>query len=86
MIKHKLNDAFDWQERNGPFRIISNDQAAQYNRDGFIVMEDIFSSETVASLLSELDPLEERSTAYLREHMDDKGNAIQTVEGVPRRP
>ena len=60
MKKHELNVGFDWQEREGPYRLISEEQAAQYNRQGFVVFENVFDDATIDALLSELDPLEER--------------------------
>ena len=72
MNKHELNDGFAWHDRKGPYRVISDEQAAQYNRDGFFVAQDVFDDATIDTLVSELDPLEETSTAFLREHMDGK--------------
>ena len=80
MKKHELNHGFNWQERSGPFRAISEPQAKQYNRDGFIIMDNIFSNEAIDSLLSELDPLEEKSTAYLRKHMNGRASIARADE------
>jgi phytanoyl-CoA hydroxylase len=70
--KHELNVGFDWQEREGPYRLISEEQAAQYNREGFVVFENVFDDATIDALLSELDPLEEKSAEFLRQHFDGK--------------
>jgi phytanoyl-CoA hydroxylase len=58
MKKHKLNEGFDWQERKAPFRLITDQQATAYNRDGFLVIEDVFDNDVIDALIAELDPLE----------------------------
>lgn len=72
MIKHELNDYFDWQERQGPYRLLTTQQAEQYNRDGFVVFEDVFDHATIDALLTDLDPLEQQSTDYLRKNLGGK--------------
>ena len=59
MKKHELNVDFDWRNREGPYRLISEEQAAQYNREGFVVFENAFDDATINALLSEFDPMEE---------------------------
>ncbi|MBW2446713.1 MAG: phytanoyl-CoA dioxygenase family protein [Deltaproteobacteria bacterium] len=92
MKKHELNGGFDWQDRTGPFRLLSEDQAAQYNRDGFVVLEDVFDDETIDALLTELDPLEELGAELLRKHFDGKAFIARadeitfTVHVVTRSP
>jgi len=66
MKKHKLNDGFKWQDRRGPFRLISNEQADQYNRDGYLVIENAFNDRTIDALLTELDPIEEATATEQR--------------------
>jgi phytanoyl-CoA hydroxylase len=70
--KHELNQGFDWQDREGPFLRISQEQADAYNRDGFIVMEDVFDDASIDALVAELDPLEEEGATFLREKLDGK--------------
>ena len=70
MKKHELNGDFEWREREGPYRMISDEQAEQYNRDGYLVFENVFDDDVVDALLAQLDPLEERDTERLRRHSD----------------
>jgi ectoine hydroxylase-related dioxygenase (phytanoyl-CoA dioxygenase family) len=72
MKKHELNEGFDWQDREGPFLRISQEQADGYNRDGFIVMQDVFDDATIDALVAELDPLEEEGATFLREQLEGK--------------
>ena len=80
MKKHELNDGFDWQERKKPFRLISEEQASQYNRDGFFVLEDVFDERTIDALLAELDPLEEAAAEYQRKHLKGKASISRADE------
>jgi len=64
--KHQLNKHFNWHQHVGPFRLISDEQARQYDRDGYLVFEDVFDEATIDGLLAELDPIEQLTTDYLR--------------------
>ncbi len=72
MKKHELNRSFSWEERQGPFRLISEEQAQGYNERGFFVLEDAFDPETVAALLAEIEPIEAKWEAVLREKFGGK--------------
>jgi len=72
MQKHELNKDFAWHDHAGPFRAVSDEQARQYDRDGFFVMEDAFEPGLVDSLLAELDPLEAEFEKFLREKLGGK--------------
>src|SRR5262245_38120250 len=63
---HALNTAFRWRSPAGPFRGITAVQARAYDEQGFFVLDDAFDAATVAALTSEIDPIEERVTAFLR--------------------
>lgn len=80
MNKHELNDGFDWQDRKGPYRLISEEQAAQYNRDGFFVLEDVFDHATIDAMLSELDPEEEKGSELLRKRFGGKAHIARADE------
>ena len=67
MEKHALNRDFEWRDHPGPYRVATDDQVRQYDRDGFFLMEDVFDPDLVAGLLAELDPLEAEFERMLRE-------------------
>ncbi len=67
MIKHELNQSFDWEERVGPFRLVSSEQAQQYNEQGFLVFEGVFDKAVIESLAEELDPIERKFEDLVRE-------------------
>lgn len=72
MTEHELNRGFEWEDRRGPFRLIDEEQASQYNRDGFLVIEDAFDAETIRRLTEEIDPIEKEFETLLRDSFDGK--------------
>ncbi|MEN8722866.1 MAG: phytanoyl-CoA dioxygenase family protein [Alphaproteobacteria bacterium] len=72
LTKHPMNTGFDWQDRQGPFKLITDAQAAQYNNQGFFVLENVFSAEEIAAVEAAIDPLEQQTEAFLRTQADGK--------------
>ena len=62
---HPLSKEFTWREARGPFRILSEAQAEQWNRDGYFVLEDAIDRDTLKMLEAEIDPQEARVEAFL---------------------
>lgn len=63
--RHPWNTEFTWVDRTGPFRRLTQQQADQFNRDGFIVLDDVFSDAEVAPVLAAIDELEARTVEFL---------------------
>ncbi|MFQ5699755.1 MAG: phytanoyl-CoA dioxygenase family protein [Myxococcota bacterium] len=63
---HPRNRGFRWSQPSGPFRRIHPEQARAYREEGFFVLEDAFDPETVRALTREIDPLEARTSEFLR--------------------
>ncbi len=63
---HSLNRGFEWRPIVGPFRRITDDQARSFNEKGFFVLEDAFDPETIARLITEIDPHEARIEEFVR--------------------
>ena len=63
--RHPWNTEFAWVDRTGPFRRITPQQAHQFNRDGYIVLDDVFGDEELAPVLVEIDELEARTVEFL---------------------
>ena len=47
--RHEWNRSFTWQDRRGPFHRVTHEQAAQFDRDGYVVIEDLLDADTVAA-------------------------------------
>lgn len=65
--RHKLNTSFRWTPAAGPFERLTPEHARAYDDAGFFVLPDVFDAPTVRSVVAEIDPFEEASTAALRE-------------------
>ena len=80
MKSHKLNSQFEWRDHVGPFRIISEKQARQYDEQGFFVFEDAFDVETMRELIAVIDPIEEVVANVVREKLGGKAFIMRSDE------
>ena len=69
---HPLNAAFSWTPACGPFRLLTREQARQWNEDGFFVLDDALDAASVRALVSEIDPCEAEAEAFLRARPDGR--------------
>jgi phytanoyl-CoA hydroxylase len=72
ITRHELNDRFQWRDRSGPFRLVSEDQARCYDHLGYFVLEDAFDADQVASIIDAIDPLEAQMEETLRQQEGGK--------------
>jgi ectoine hydroxylase-related dioxygenase (phytanoyl-CoA dioxygenase family) len=70
--KHTLNREFSWRDRQGPFRLVSDAQASQWNEQGFFLLQHVVSIGIIDRLVSEIDPLEQKAEAFLRTQKDNR--------------
>lgn len=63
--RHPWNTEFTWVDRVGPFRRITQQQADQFDRDGFIVLDEVFSEADLAPVLAAIDEMEAQTVAFL---------------------
>ncbi len=66
MRLHPLNHGFTWQRTSRPGRLVTDDQARCYDEQGYLLIEDAFSEETVDRSIAAIDPLERRTAEWLR--------------------
>lgn len=64
---HERNSGFEWQDHRGPFRVVTPEQARQYDELGYFVLDDALAPADVDGLLAEIDPFEHRAEEALRE-------------------
>lgn len=65
--RHPWNRDFTWATHEGPFNVLTPEQAAQFDRDGFVVLPNVFDPFMVAGALHEIDRFEEELEAVLRQ-------------------
>ncbi len=72
MERHHLNTEFEWKPHRGPFRIVSEAQARQYDEQGYFVFEDVFDAETIQTLIEAIDPIEAELEQMIRDKYGGK--------------
>ena len=65
-VRHPWNLEFQWQIPPGPYRVLSDQQARQFDQAGYIVLEDVFGEPTVVEVTAELDAYEQKTEEFLR--------------------
>ena len=63
---HPDNKDFSWSVPKGPYQYLSEEQVEQYDKKGFLVLEDAFDAELMSQIYSLIDPFEEKVTEVLR--------------------
>ena len=64
--RHPWNTQFTWVDRTGPFQVLTDEQAAQFDRDGYVVLDDVFPVSTIEAVRAEVDAFEAELDAMLR--------------------
>lgn len=63
---HPENRGFVWNDHAGPFRTVTAEQAAAFDRDGFFVLRGALDAALVAAIEAEIDPRERAAEEALR--------------------
>ncbi len=66
-VRHELNREFVWRDHDGPRRLLTAEQVAGFDRDGFVRVDDAFSPEVVEQMVREIDPFEAEMEDLLRD-------------------
>jgi phytanoyl-CoA hydroxylase len=77
---HPWNRDFSWTTPHGPFRRVTDAQAAQFDDQGYVVLEDLVASDLLARVTLELDAYEERVDSFLR--TQDAGRVMIAEAGA----
>lgn len=70
--RHPLNAGFEWQSAPGPFRALSDEQVRQFDRDGYIVVDDLVDAATLEAVTQEIDRFEAKVDAFLKTQPDER--------------
>jgi ectoine hydroxylase-related dioxygenase (phytanoyl-CoA dioxygenase family) len=80
---HPWNEGFVWQDHTGPFTTVTTEQAEQFDRDGYFVVEDAFDAGLLAEVDAAIAPGDERVRGFLDGLPDGRfgvaGNDTQTI-------
>jgi phytanoyl-CoA hydroxylase len=55
--RHPLNEGFRWIDHVGPRRLLTDRQIDSYDRDGYVVLENVFSDQIIESVVDTLASL-----------------------------
>lgn len=69
---HRWNTAFTWSAPRGPFRRVTDAQAAHFDEHGFVVLEDLVDADALAAITTELDRFEASVETFLRTQDDER--------------
>lgn len=70
--RHPWNTSFEWATPSGPHRALSDEQAKQFDEQGFVVLEDVIDATLVDQVRNELDAFEARSEAFLAQQAEGR--------------
>ena len=63
---HPRNTAFEWQSPSAAPRRLSEAQCAQYDEQGFVVLEGVFPPDLMDEIAASIDPIEARVEQFLK--------------------
>ena len=89
---HPWNCDFTWTDRTGPFRRLTVEQVEQFDRDGFVVLPEVFGDDELDSLIEAIDRNEAATDDFLRTldggrvSIAETGAITFTIHLVEREP
>ena len=64
--RHPWNTSFEWSFAAGDKRVLTTEQAEQFDTQGYVVLEGVFDASEVAEVVDELDETDARVEEFLR--------------------
>src|ERR1700722_18882683 len=77
--------AFAWSDHQGPYRVVTAEQAGEHDERRFFMREDLLSAAEVAALTDAIDPYEERQAEAVI-HPRPGGAALRVPAAAEGRP
>ena len=71
---HPWNRGFTWGIPSGPYRVLDEAQAKQFDEDGFVVLQDVIDLAALDQLEQEIDGFEAHTEAFLRSRSNERAN------------
>jgi phytanoyl-CoA hydroxylase len=76
--RHPWNQGFRWRSPAPPFRGLTEAQAAQFDTDGFVVLDDVVPPDVLAEVVDEIDGFEAATDDQLRRQADGRALIAET--------
>ena len=89
-VPHPWNTSFTWQSPQPPYRRVTGSEAAQFDREGWFVVDRLVDDPTLGAVTDEIDRREAKVEAFLRTQPDERMSIAEAgaLDGVDpsRRP
>ncbi len=72
LAPHPWNAGFEWPQHEGPYRVVTPDQARAYDELGFFVLEGAVDAATIAALDAEIAPFDREVLDFLHTQPDGR--------------
>ena len=72
IVRHPWNTDFEWSMPPGPYRALTDEQAALFDEHGFVVLEDVLPLDLVAQVRDELDGFEASTEEWLKQQKKER--------------
>jgi ectoine hydroxylase-related dioxygenase (phytanoyl-CoA dioxygenase family) len=72
LTRHPWNTEFHWEPLRGPLRCLTDVQAAQFDEQGYVVIEDAIEPDALGAIVAEIDRFEAELERLLRTQDDDR--------------
>src|SRR5687767_10782951 len=69
---HPWNRQFTWQTSPPPYRRLTVDQVERFDREGFVVVPDVFGADELGAVVAELDAFEAEVESFLAGRSDQR--------------
>jgi phytanoyl-CoA hydroxylase len=78
MQSHPWNVGFSWTDHTGPFRRLAEDEVAQFDAEGYVVVPDLVDLATVDAVRADLDRFEAEVDDFLQTREDGRFSIAET--------
>lgn len=75
---HPWNTDFAWTDHAGPFQVLTAEQVAQFDEQGYLVVPDLIDADTLAAVRADLDRFEAEVDAFLQTCEDGRFSIAET--------
>lgn len=80
---HPRNTGFDWRAVSPDgLRALAPDQHSQFNREGYLLMRNVFSDAELDEVEAAIDPIEHEHERRIRERDASGSNAISSADAI----
>jgi len=72
MNNHPWNESFEWRNHNATSGVLSQSQIDQFDQDGYVVVNDIFSADELRDLVAITDAADAKAVAVLASQPNER--------------